>query len=78
MGEKEEKTMSEESSSSGGGAGIKIQGILSPEIYAKFKELIEYERKKAKENLRPEPSESSILAMLVARGIISYWADEQS
>jgi len=77
MGEKEEKAMSEESSSSGGGAGIKIQGILSPEIYAKYKEVIEHERKKAKENLQPEPSESSILAMLVARGIISYWADQE-
>ena len=54
---------------------IRVGGHLPREVYAKYKQVLELERKKAKDALKPEPSESSIVAMLVARGIISYFAD---
>ena len=60
-----------------GPAGVRIQGVLPAEVYEKYKQVLKRERKKARENLRPESSESSIIAMLIARGIISYWADER-
>jgi len=57
-------------------AGTRVQGVLPPETHDKYKQVLDNERQKAAENLRPEPSESSVLAMLIARGIISYWADQ--
>lgn len=61
----------------GGSPSIRVQGVLPYEVYKKYKEVINRERKKAGDSFKPTPSESSILAMLVARGIISYWAHEE-
>jgi hypothetical protein len=67
--------MAKESSS--GRAGVRVQGVLPAEVYQRFKQVLKIERRKASESLKPEPSESSILAMLVARGIISFFAEER-
>ena len=69
--------MVEMAKESSGRGGVRVQGVLPAEVYQRFKQVLKIERRKAEESLKPKPSESSILAMLVARGIISFFAEER-
>jgi len=56
---------------------IKLEGTIDKRVFDDFKEIMEIELKRAREEDRAEPNVSNILEMLLRKGIRSYRAQRR-
>ena len=56
---------------------IKLEGTIDKRVFDDFKEIMETELKRAREEDRAEPNVSNILEMLLRKGIRSYRAQRR-
>ncbi len=56
---------------------LKVEGTIDKTVFDDFKEIMEIELEKAREEDRVEPNVSSILEMLLRKGIRAYKAQRR-
>ena len=56
---------------------IKLEGTVDKKVFDDFKEIMQIELDKAREEDRAEPNVSSIMEMLLRKGIRSYRAQRR-
>jgi hypothetical protein len=56
---------------------IKLEGTIDKRVFDGFKEIMEIELKRAREEDRVEPNVSNILEMLLRKGIRAYRAQRR-